>query len=601
MKMTRHLWSLIWYRPLSYTCQPLFMLVCYCERIVFGLVVQAFFNALPTQTRLTPNLFAIFVPWLIAIVVRLLVAYVGAFGLARFEFSISALLQHNLFRRILLRPGARSLPGSAGEALNHFRDDTSNVVALLSSIGETFALFLYSAAVFAILLHVNTILTLLVFLPLCCILALVQQAHRHLAKYRTASRSATSNVSGAMGEIFSVVQAIQIAHAEQHVIAHLNALNNERRTSIVRDQALSGALDTLFQSVTDIGTALILVLAALSVSSGRLRPGDLVLFITYMSLVTDFFSQIGKLLVQQKQTRISFARLVALLQGASVQQLVAHHDLSPHKQLSGSPASHPKETQHLETLAVRNLGYHYPETGQGIAGINLHVRRGTLTVITGRIGSGKTTLLQTLLGLLPKDEGEIFWNGQAVADPATFFVPPYSAYVAQAPHLFSETMRENILLGLSEQAVDLSDAIHTAVLDPDSSNLPQGLDTQIGVRGVRLSGGQIQRTAVARMLARSPELLICDDLSSALDVETEEILWERLLAANRYTCITVSHRRSVLQRADQIVVLKDGHVEASGPLKTVLANSEEMRYIWQGKNDPNRDYRKSDTKRRHQQ
>ncbi|HEY4383301.1 MAG TPA: ABC transporter ATP-binding protein [Ktedonobacteraceae bacterium] len=302
-----------------------------------------------------------------------------------------------------------------------------------------------------------------------------------------------------------------------------------------------------------------------------------------MSLVTDFFNQIGKFLVQQKQTRISFTRLVALLQGAPVQQLVAHHDLSPHKQTSGPPTSHPGEAQRLETLTVRNLGYRYPETGQGITGINLHARRGTLTVITGRIGSGKTTLLQTLLGLLPNDEGEIFWNDRPVADPATFFVPPHSAYMAQAPHLFSETMRENILLGLSEQAVDLSDAIHTAVLDPDITDLLQGLDTQIGVRGVRLSGGQVQRTAVARMLARSPELLICDDLSSALDVETEEILWERLLAANKYTCITVSHRRSVLQRADQIIVLKDGHVEASGSLEAVLASSEEMRYIWQDK------------------
>ncbi|HEY4383302.1 MAG TPA: hypothetical protein VGN34_02345 [Ktedonobacteraceae bacterium] len=102
MKMARHLWNLIWYRPLSYACQPLFMLICYCERIVFGLVIQAFFNALSTQTRLTPNLFAIFIPWLIAIAVRLLVAYVGAFGTARFEFSVSALLQHNLFRRILI-------------------------------------------------------------------------------------------------------------------------------------------------------------------------------------------------------------------------------------------------------------------------------------------------------------------------------------------------------------------------------------------------------------------------------------------------------------------------------------------------------------------
>ena len=585
MKTARLLWSLVWYRPLSYACQPLFMLVCYSERIVFGLVVQAFFNALPAQTRLTPDRLAAFVPWLIAIAVRLLVAYVATLGIVRFEFSAGALMQHNLFRRILMRPGARSVPGSIGEAINHFRDDTSVVVDYLCSLSEAFALCLYSIAVLAILLHVNAVITFLVFLPLCCILALVYRANKDLEKYRVASRTATGNVSGAIGEIFNAVQAIQVARAEQHVIAHFNTLNNDRRTTMVRDKVLSSVLDALFGNVTDIGTALILVLVALSVSSGQLRPGDLVLFITYLGLVTDFFNEIGKLLVQQKQTRISFERLITLLPETLAQQLVAHHSLFLHGHMPELSALRRKEAQRLEILEVNNLGYRYPETERGIVGINLQIRRGTLTVITGRIGSGKTTLLQTLLGLLPKDEGEISWNGQPVADPATFFVPPHSAYTAQVPHVFSETMRENILLGLSDHAIDLPGAIHTAVLDDDVASFPRRLETQIGVRGLRLSGGQVQRTAVARMLVRTPELLICDDLSSALDVETEHILWDRLLAANKYTCLAVSHRRSVLQRADQVIVLKDGHIEAAGPLETVLASSKEMREIWHSQSE----------------
>jgi ATP-binding cassette subfamily B protein len=243
------------------------------------------------------------------------------------------------------------------------------------------------------------------------------------------------------------------------------------------------------------------------------------------------------------------------------------------------------ELHRLETLQVSNLRYRYPETGRGISGIHLHIRRGTLTVITGRIGSGKTTLLQTLLGLLLKDEGEIYWNGQPVKDPATFFVPPRSAYTAQVPHLFSGTIKENILLGLADQTTDLSEAIYGAVLEPDLASLPQGVDTQIGVRGVRLSGGQVQRTAAARMFVRLPELVVCDDLSSALDVETEQTLWDRLLLTKKHTCITVSHRRPVLQRADQVIVLKDGCIEAAGPPETVLTDSEEMRYIWQSTNE----------------
>ncbi|MBE9114173.1 ABC transporter ATP-binding protein, partial [Nodosilinea sp. LEGE 07298] len=231
----------------------------------------------------------------------------------------------------------------------------------------------------------------------------------------------------------------------------------------------------------------------------------------------------------------------------------------------------------LHELRVEGLTYRYPGGG-GISNISFTLTQGSLTVITGRVGAGKTTLLRVLLGLLPKQSGALYWNGQPILDPANFLVPPQAAYTPQIPQLFSASLRENLLLGLGDAVgpEQLDRAIATAVFDRDLAAMPDGLDTLIGTRGFRLSGGQKQRAAAARMLLRQPALMVFDDLSSALDVETEQSLWEQLFGGKQNrdklgfvyppTCLVVSHRQAVLQRADQVIDLESGQVRlASQP------------------------------------
>lgn len=173
--------------------------------------------------------------------------------------------------------------------------------------------------------------------------------------------------------------------------------------------------------------------------------------------------------------------------------------------------------------------------------------------------------------------GEIYWNERQVEHPDRFFVPPRSAYTPQVPQLFSNSLRENILLGLDASHQELERAIALAVFDRDLAAIPEGLNTPIGVKGMRLSGGQLQRAATARMLIRQPDLLVFDDLSSALDVETEQKLWSRLFSIQSTnpswtpTYLVVSHRRAVLERSDRIILLDRGRVEMTGTFDDLSA------------------------------
>jgi ATP-binding cassette subfamily B protein len=428
--------------------------------------------------------------------------------------------------------------------------------------------------------HINAFVTVAAVLPLVAVVVVARAAGQRIGRYRDRSRAAAALVTGLLGEIFTMVPALKLAGAEANVAAQLRRLGDQRRIEAVRDGLFSELLRSVFLNTANLGTGLVLLLAAGSMRAGTFTVGDFALFAAYVGRLAGFTGIVGDLIARYKQTGVSLTRMQALMDDAPPELLAAHRPVYLDGPLPQQALRNLRPEERLDRLDVENLTYLYPESGRGVKGACLTLTRGSLTVITGRVGSGKSTLLRALLGLLPAQAGSVFWNGRAVADPGAYFQPPVSSYTPQVPVLFSATVKENILLGLSESEADLTSAVHTAVLEQDVEGLERQLETQVGARGVKLSGGQVQRTAAARMFVRDPELLVFDDLSSALDEETERLLWERLREREHSTCLAVSHRPAVLEAADQIVVMNEGRVEAIGAAKQLLETCSEFRAIW---------------------
>jgi len=578
----RLLLTLAWHRPALLLLNVAIWLFVHASPVLAGLFMKGIFDALSGQAAAALSPWTYLALALAVDVARIATLAGGVYAWSSYWAEVVARMRRNLLAYLLTAPGTRRLPDSPSEAISRFRDDVDDIGQYLEQWVDMWGLVLFAVIALAVMYQVDPLMTALICLPLLFTLLLTNALRPHIRRVRRAMREATGRVTDFLGETFNAVQAVQGAGREESVLAEFDRRNAVRRRTALTDSLLAEVFKSVNDNMVNVATGIILLIGAGAMQRGSFTVGDFALFVTFLPRLTGTISFLGAMMVQHKRTGVAFERLAALLHDGGAETVVAPAELhlkdGPPTFVDTRPATEP-----LRELRVQGLTARHGDGTLALDDASFTLQRGSFTVVTGRVGSGKSTLVRVLMGLLPREAGEVRWNDTLVTDPASHFVPPRSAYTSQVPRLFSDTLRENVAMGRVDDS-GLRRAIELAVMEHDVAVLHRGLDTEVGSRGVRLSGGQVQRSAAARMFMREAELLVFDDLSSALDVETERALWEGVFAlrdqGHAATCLVVSHRRAALERADQVLVMEGGAIVARGSLEQVLRTSDALGELW---------------------
>ncbi|MET8118155.1 ABC transporter ATP-binding protein [Micromonospora sp. NPDC005189] len=372
-----------------------------------------------------------------------------------------------------------------------------------------------------------------------------------LERAARATVAARASFATALVSALSAARTVKLAGATAAVLRHLadlDVLRSDRQRREISVQVWARSTPSVASGLLPIGAWALYL-------GGGLSAGAVLVAVATLGAARWFAWTTASLISQLPSARVWTRRTAAMTGVSAYSAAVSAVDLAA----GTAPAPTPPPRHPLRRLELRGFGVVHSDGTVAVRDVDLTVQRGQLVLVVGPVGSGKSSLLRALAGIV-HHTGELAWNGDPVTEPELFLRPNQVGYVGQLPRVLSGTVADNIALG---HQVDAAGAVSTAQLDHDLAAAGGGLGLLIGHKGTRLSGGQLQRLALARALAPRTELLVADDVSSALDVTTELALWQAL-RGHGVTVVGSTAKRAALVRADHVVVLLGGTVAAQG-------------------------------------
>jgi subfamily B ATP-binding cassette protein MsbA len=469
-------------------------------------------------------------------------------------------LRSEIFERVLHLPISYYDRHSSGVLLSRLTFNTEQVGqaatdSITVSVRETLTIL---GSIGIILFVLNPKLTLIALTMGPLIGWLVSLINKKFRRYSRRIQDSMGDITRVAKESLEAPRVIKVYNAQDYQNRQFEAVNEHNRRSNMRLVLTRGLSNPIVQMVTIIGSSFVLSIAIAEAISGEMTMGDLMAFL--VALVN---------IAQPLRNLVNVAGPIqqGIAAGDSIFELL---DEAP------EPAGGSRRADRVRgDVEFDHVAFSYP-AGKGIAlhDIDVTVRTGEMIAIVGRSGSGKSTLVNLLPRFYDVDSGTVRIDGIDVREYDLHSLREQIGVVSQDIVLFNDTIRANIAFGREVPLTEIEHAARAAYVMEFVKDLPLGLDTMVGDRGVLLSGGQRQRIAIARALLKNAPILILDEATSALDTEAERIIQRALedLMQNR-TTLVIAHRLSTVEKADRIFVLDGGRIVEAGTHADLIARN----------------------------